>query len=67
MINHSDHNIILVSKENTKAFYFIELTDTIGNKYGFQWIVQKITNESKFKNCWMTIGVSQPVQLAKST
>ena len=43
------------------------LTDKPGNKFGFQWTLQKVLTEGNYKNCWMTIGVSQPIPLAKST
>ena len=40
-------------------------TDWKGNKYGFEWIVSKVEDDSEFKNCWMTSGVSQPLPMAK--
>ena len=66
MINHSSHNITKVSQKENIAFFFIELTDKLGNKFGFTWTVQKVLNNTDFKNCWMTTGVSQPISLAKS-
>ena len=47
------------------SFYFVELIDWKGNKYGFEWIVSKVEDDSEFKNCWMTSGVSQPLPMAK--
>tara|TARA_Y100000590_G_scaffold202156_1_gene229671 strand:+ start:658 stop:1116 length:459 start_codon:yes stop_codon:yes gene_type:complete len=67
MLDHEFHNIILVSKNNENAFYFIELIDKFGNKFGFQWSLQKVILDGKYKNCWMTIGVSRPMSLSKST
>ena len=67
MLNHDFHKIIPVSQKNNIAYFFIELTDKIGNKFGFQWTLQKIIVNGDFKNCWMTIGVSQPMTLAKSS
>lgn len=66
MLKHNNHKIIFVSKNINKANYFVELTDNIGNKLGFTWVVEKVLAEGNFKNCWMTIGVSQPLPLAKS-
>ena len=66
MINHIDHNILFVSKEDNTANYFVELIDKTGDKFGFTWSVKKVLNEGKFKDCWMTTGVSQPLPLAKS-
>ena len=67
MLEHQFHNIIPVSQEDDIAFFFIELTDKPGNKFGFQWTLQKVLTEGNYKNCWMTVGVSQPIPLAKST
>ena len=68
MLDHQYHNIIPVSQEEDDiTFFFIELTDKIGNKFGFQWTLQKVLIEGDYKNCWMTVGVSQPIPLAQST
>ena len=67
MLDHQFHKIISVSQEDDIAFFFIELTDKPGNKFGFQWTLQKVLTEGNYKNCWMTVGVSQPIPLAKST
>ena len=66
MIDHTSHNIILVSNEDDVSNYFVELTDKIGNKFGFTWTVKKVLIKGKYENCWMTSGVSQPMPLAKS-
>ena len=67
MLEHLKHNIILVSEQANVSYFFIELTDRMGNEYGFQWTVEKVTINGKFKECWMTSGVSKPLPLAKST
>ena len=66
MLYHLEHNIILVSKEANVSYFFIELTDKEGNKFGFRWIMEKVIINSEFKDCWMTIGVSKPLPIAKS-
>ena len=48
------------------AHYFVEMIDKEGNKFGFTWTLEKVIKESKFKDCWMTLAVSQPLPLAKS-
>ena len=67
MLEHQFHKIIPVSQKDDTAFFFIELTDKLRNKFGFQWTLQKVLTEGDYKNCWMTVGVSQPILLAKST
>ena len=66
MLNHSDHNIIYVSDKDFIIYFFVEITDKEGNKFGFTWTLEKVITESKFKDCWMTTAVSQPLPLAKS-
>ena len=66
MIEHLNHNIIFVSNKENISNYFVELTDKIGNKYGFTWTVKKVLVLGEFKDCWMTSGVSMPLPLAKS-
>ena len=66
MLNHTNHNIIFVSEDDATANFFVELTDKKGDKFGFTWTVKKVSNEGKYKNCWMTSGVSKPLPLAKS-
>ena len=66
MIGHTEHNIILVSLNENTANYFVELIDNLGNKFGFTWTVKKVLKQGKFKDCWMTSGVSIPLPLAKT-
>ena len=66
MLDHTDHNIISVSDGDFIAHFFVEVTDKEGNKFGFTWTLEKVITESKFKDCWMTTAVSQPLPLAKS-
>ena len=66
MLEHKKHKIILVKNKINISYFFIELVDKIDNKFGFQWIVEKVLIEGKFKDCWMTTGVSQPIRLTKS-
>ena len=67
MINHQDFNIIFVSNKDDISYYFIELIDKSGDEYGFQWTVQKVLIDGEYKNCWMTIGVSQPILLSNTS
>ena len=66
ILNHQDHNIILVKFKYDLSYFFIEIIDKSGNKFGFQWTVKKFHKEGKLKNCWMTIAVSTPILLSKS-
>ena len=67
MIDHLDHNIIPVEEKETSSYYFVELTDANGKKYGFEWTVEKVNENGEFKNCWMTVGVSRPMPLSQAS
>ena len=67
MINHEKHNILEVKVEENTAYFFIELTSDEGKMYGFQWTLNKVLEDGIYKNCWMTIGVSQPMLLSSSS
>ena len=67
MLDHMEHNIIFVRNYDIQTFFFIELIDNKDVKVGFKWIVEKVLDDGKYKNCWMTTSVSQPMQLSQST
>ena len=67
MIDHIDHKIISVEEKETTSYYFVELTDVNGKKYGFEWTVEKVSEEGEFKDCWMTVGVSRPMPLSQAS
>ena len=67
MINHQKHNILEVKVEENTAYFFVELTSNEGKMYGFQWTLNKVLEDGIYKNCWMTIGVSQPMLLSSSS
>ena len=67
MLDHLEHNIIPVEEEETVSYYFVELTDVNGKKYGFEWTVEKVSENGVFKDCWMTVGVSRPMPLSQAS
>ena len=67
MLDHLEHNIIPVEEEEMVSYYFVELTDINGKKYGFEWTVEKVIENGKYKDCWMTIGVSTPMPLSQAS
>ena len=66
MLNHFEHKIYIVKKNDNIAYFFVELIDNKFVKYGFQWIVKKVIDDGIYKNCWMTISVSRPMKLSES-
>ncbi len=67
MIDHLEHNIIPVEEQDTSSYYFVELIDVNGKKYGFEWTVEKVNENGEFKDCWMTVGVSKPMPLSQAS
>ena len=45
MINHKKHNINLVEQGVNISFFLVELVDKTDDKFKFQWIVEKYSNE----------------------
>ena len=66
MLEHRQHEIVLVKIDTNISYFFVELMDKNNDMYGFQWIVEKVLIEGDFKDCWMTKGVSLPILLNKS-
>ena len=67
MLNHLDHNIIPVEESDDRSYYFVELTDSNGKKFGFEWTVEKVNENGNFKDCWMTVSVSTPMPLSQAS
>ena len=67
MIDHLEHNIIPVEEQENSSYYFVELTDVNGKIYGFEWTVEKVSENGEFKDCWMTVGVSRPMPLSQAS
>ena len=62
-----DYKIIPIHQNDFQSLFFVELRDKNGKINGIQWIVEKVKNKGKFYNCWMTINVSKPIFISKST
>ena len=67
MIDHLEHNIIPVEEQDTSSYYFVELIDANGKKYGFEWTLEKVSENGEFKDCWMTVSVSRPMPLSQAS
>ena len=73
---YSDNYEMLISHENTKAeilkespnkFMFkVYILSKDKKKYYFIWQIEKVEQEGKFKDCWMTTGVSDSIYLGET-
>ena len=72
---YSDNYKILISHVSTKAEKLEETSNRLvfkvyvlskdKKKYYYIWQIEKVETEGKFKDCWMTTGVSNPIYLGE--
>ena len=67
MLDHKKHDILEVKLEDNTAYFFIELTSSDGQIFGFKWTLEKVKEKGIFKDCWMTTAVSTPMPLSTSS
>ena len=67
MINHKSHKINELQITDDMAFYFIELINQNGTRFGFNWMLQKVKTEGNYFDCWMTTSVTIPMKYGEST
>ena len=67
MLDHKNHDTLEVKLEDNTAYFFIELTSSDGQMFGFKWTLEKVNEEGIFKDCWMTTAVSTPMPLSTSS
>ena len=66
LIKHENNKTIVLNKTSTKLVYKVFILSEIKKKYYYIWQIEKVIQEGKFKNCWMTSGVSEPVYLGET-
>jgi len=63
LLNHLDHEIEEVFKNDEIAVYEVIIMDNDKNYYKFKWQVEKYIKNGPLKDCWLTTAVSQPIPL----
>ena len=66
LLNHIDHQVQEVNITDEKAAFEVTVLGEGKTYYKFRWIVERYDREGPLKDCWLTIGVSQPVSLGSS-
>ena len=66
LIKHENNKTIVLNKTSTKLVYKVYILSENKKKYYYIWQIEKVIQEGKFKNCWMTSGVSEPVYLGET-
>jgi len=60
LISHENSKTIILEEAPNKFVYKVYILSKDKKKYYYIWQIEKV-KEGKFKNCWMTTGVSDPI------
>ena len=65
LISHKNNKITILKESLNKLVYKVYVLSKDKKKYYYIWQIEKVKLEGKFKNCWMTTGVSDPIFVAE--
>ena len=66
LISHENNKTIILKEAPNKFVYKVYILSKDKKKYYYIWQIEKVEREGKFKDCWMTTGVSDPIYLGKT-
>ena len=66
LISHENHKTIILKESPNKLVYKVYVLSKDKKKYYYIWQIEKVEQEGKFKNCWMTTNVSNPIYLGET-
>ena len=61
LIGHKNSKTIILEETSNKLVYKVYVISKDKRKYYYIWQIEKVRRDGKFKNCWMTTGVSDPI------
>ena len=64
LISHKNSETKILKEDPNKFVYKVYILSKNKKKYYYIWQIEKVEQEGKFKNCWMTTGVSDPTFVA---
>ena len=64
LISHKNTKTKILKEDPNKFVYKVYVLSKDKKKYYYIWQIEKVKLEGKFKNCWMTTGVSDPTFVA---
>ena len=64
LISHKNTETKILKEDPNKFVYKVYVLSKDKKKYYYIWQIEKVKQEGKFKNCWMTTGVSDPTFVA---
>ena len=65
LISHENSKIAILKEASNKFVYKVYVLSQDKKKYYYIWQIEKVKQEGKLKNCWMTTGVSDPTYLGE--
>ena len=66
LISHENNKTIILEETPNKFVYKVYVLSKNKKKYYYIWQIEKVKQEGKFKNCWMTSEVSDPIYIGET-
>ena len=64
LLNNKSFETKEIKNDGNVAEVAVKIDARDKKSYAYLWTLEKVTDEGSFKNSWMTVGVSFPIQLA---
>ena len=66
LISHENNETTILKETSNKFVFKVFVLSKDKKKYYYIWHIEKVEQEGKFKNCWMTTNVSNPIYLGET-
>ena len=66
LISHENNETTILKETSNKFVFKVFVLSRDKKKYYYIWQIEKVEQEGKFKNCWMTTNVSNPIYLGET-
>ena len=66
LIKHENSKIVILKESINKFVFKVYILSEDKKKYYYIWQIEKVEREGRFKDCWMTTGVSDPIYLGET-
>ena len=66
LISHENNKTIALKETTNKFIFKVYVLSKDKKKYYYIWQIEKVEKEGKFKNCWMTTAVSEPIYIGET-
>ena len=60
LIGHENYEITVLDESKNILVYKVYILAKNKKKYYYIWLIEKVAEDGKLKDCWMTTGVSNP-------